>query len=207
MIKQQNLTLNNKVYEITPSLLNSWLYLYHCYEGQEIKAKEDFLNALNRIKTPTTDAQQAGIDFENKCYAGIVDSENEAIIKIIKDGTYQMSAKKLIKVGNLNIMLYGRFDCVKGDTIYDIKKSLGSYYTSGKYYYTAQQSIYLELLPNARRMIYLFNDKNGNTHEEQYNRQDVIPAQNLVKSFIDDLKLQNLYDLFLEKWEVKDYEL
>lgn len=99
MIKQQNLTLNNKVYEVTPSLINSWLYLYHCYEGQEIKAKEDFLNALNRVKTPTNEA--LGIDFENKCYAGIVDNENEEIIKIIKDGTYQMSAKKLIKVGNL----------------------------------------------------------------------------------------------------------
>ncbi|MCK9577310.1 MAG: hypothetical protein M0R51_15510 [Clostridia bacterium] len=196
--------LNNKVYEITPSLLNSWLYLYNCYEGQEILAKESFLNALNRVKTPTNEAQQAGIDFENKCYAGVVAPETEEIIKIITGGTYQMSVKKIIKVNDLNIMLYGRFDCVKGDTIYDIKKSMSSYYTANKYFHTAQQSIYLELLPKAKKLIYLFNDKNGSTYQEQYNREDVRSAESLIRAFIEDLKLQNLYNLFLEKWEIKD---
>ena len=196
--------LNNKIYEITPSLLNSWLYMYNCYEGQEILAKESFLNALNRVKTPTTEAQQAGIDFEDKCYTGIVDAENEEIIKTIAGGTYQLSIKKIIKINDLNVLLYGRMDCVKGDTIYDIKKSISNYYSANKYFHTAQQSIYLELLPKAKKMIYLFNDKYGNTHQEQYNREDVVPASSLICNFIDDLKLQNLYNLFLEKWEIKN---
>lgn len=195
---------NLKTYEITPSLLNSWLYMYHCYEGQEENAKSEFLNALNRVHTPTTEAQQAGIDFENKCYAGEITSDTQAIIEIINGGTYQMSAKKLIEVDNLNILLYGRLDVIKGDTIYDIKKSMSSKYVAKKYYHTAQQSVYLELFAQARKMIYLFNDLNGETHEEQYNREDIVPASSLISAFLHDLKLRNLYQIFLEKWEVKD---
>ena len=61
-------------YTITPTLLNSWQYLWTDFEkyatsektaeDYEKAAYEDFLTTLRREPVPTTEAMQKGIDFE-----------------------------------------------------------------------------------------------------------------------------------------------
>ena len=53
---------------ISPSLLNSWLYCTH-NENEDI---QEFIDYLNRIEKPTTEAQQKGLDFEDEVYKGKV---------------------------------------------------------------------------------------------------------------------------------------
>ena len=49
---------------ISPSLLNSWLY---CTNNENADIQE-FIDYLNRIEKPTTEAQQKGLDFEDEVY-------------------------------------------------------------------------------------------------------------------------------------------
>ena len=54
-------------YLITPSLLNSFSwYLKESFTKTEAEQRQEFLQTLRREKTPTTEAQQRGLDFEEK---------------------------------------------------------------------------------------------------------------------------------------------
>ena len=63
---------NTEKYLITPTLYNSYIYYvggnFELYgdkaEEIEAKAKQDFLNCLNKVYTPN-EVLQRGIDFEN----------------------------------------------------------------------------------------------------------------------------------------------
>lgn len=52
-------------YSISPSLLNAWAYIYKSFDGYEQKAYDDFVRALQRIKSEPTVAMLKGIEFEN----------------------------------------------------------------------------------------------------------------------------------------------
>lgn len=88
---------------ITPSLLNSWGYIYYCGEYvfesendnicledkitlKQEQAYQDFLKVLNREKTETTPAMQRGIDFENDCYT----NKNNVCYDIVHNGAYHI---------------------------------------------------------------------------------------------------------------------
>ena len=94
---------------ISPSLLNSWLYCTH-NENADI---QEFIDYLNRIEKPTTEAQQKGLDFEDEVYKGNKPLYNP----YVKDGLYQVKVSKLYK----DILLLGIIDVLQPDRIYDVK--------------------------------------------------------------------------------------
>ena len=98
-------------YMITHSLLSSWLYAMkgNPYEDAttERDAYAEFLTVLRREPTPTTEAMQKGIDFENLVTAiteGKGDSSNdwyeaaEKVAQIVKDAPLQVKASREIQV-------------------------------------------------------------------------------------------------------------
>lgn len=200
-------------YEITASLLNSFYYQWNCvdyvkqdFDGTMEKsfdercdiardnAHQEFLNALNRIHTPTTFAQQRGMDFEDACCAGKV----PVVSEIIKDGVFQPTYYKMVKVDGLQIQLKGRLDVLKAGTIYDMKR-VSRWHGPEHYKKSVQHWMYLELVPEASQFIYLINDGYV-THFEIYHRYEAKPVEPFVYEFIEYLKSQNLLDIYLNAW-------
>ena len=199
-------------YLITPSLLNSWARMWTCAdfvkeeENDKIsiddkidiareKAKEEFINVLNRIPTPTNKYMQMGIDFEKECYDGTT-----CISPIINGGSYQIVGKKDTKIDGINFLMYGRLDVLKGGTIYDIKR-VGRYSVQ-KYQKSYQHAFYLYLFSRAEKFTYLIYDGN-NLHTETYYRSDCVDIKSVVKMFIEWLKENDLIDIYLNKWLCK----
>lgn len=166
--------MNNK-YLITPSLYNAYTYYaktnFEIYgdKAEEIEAKalQDWLNTLNKVKTPTNEILQRGIDFENAVRA-ITDGypaehENAAdVAEIVKDGMWQVKLSK--NVGNY--VLYGIADVIKRDTVYDIKRVTS--YDCPKYEQSIQHLIYLEC-SGLENFEYLVSD-GKNLYREYYHK-------------------------------------
>lgn len=196
---------------ITPSLLNSWgYYLTECekyvkeFEKDEIcledkidearkKAKEDFINALNRVKTEPTEAMLKGIQFENECYDG-----KTCISPIIENGCFQIVGTKRVEVDGMNFLMYGRLDVLKAGEIIDIKRV--KKYFPQKYIGSFQHGFYLDLFKKAKRFRYLICDDNEKIHEEIYYRNQYIPTVTVIRWFIKWLKENDLFEIYKEKW-------
>lgn len=177
---------------ISPSLLNSWLYCTH-NENADI---QEFIDCLNRIEKPTTEAQQKGLDFENEVYKGNKPLYNP----YVKNGLYQVRVSKQYK----DILLLGIIDVLQPNWIYDVKTT-GTYKT-GKYFDTSQHKVYC-YITDIKNFSYLINEE---CYKEDYVYQDG-QCEELIDSFIDWLKRTNLYDIWKEKWvktesEVSQYE-
>jgi hypothetical protein len=171
-------------YLITPSLYGSYLYytstdFNQIYadadkaEQAEQKAYQDWLNCLNKVKTPTTEAQQRGIDFEdavrdlsNGLGTDLIDGDElstaEAIASIVEGGMWQ----EVLKKETDNYLLYGRADVIKQDTIYDIKRV--SSYDIGKYGKSIQHLLYMECA-GLDKFDYLISDGKS-VYKETYTR-------------------------------------
>ena len=173
---------------ISPSLLNSWLYCTH-NENADI---QEFIDYLNRIEKPTTEAQQKGLDFEDEVYKGNKPLYNP----YVKDGLYQVKVSKPYK----NILLLGIIDVLQPDRIYDVKTT--KTYKVGKYYNTSQHKVYC-YITGIKNFSYLINEE---CYKEDYVYQDG-QCEELIDSFIDWLKRTNLYDIWKEKWVKTESEV
>lgn len=226
-------------YLITPSLYGSYIWykdtdFSKIYEDMdkatemEKKAYQDWLNTLNKVRTPTTEAQQLGINFENAIqemseniegvkledeklvFDNEADflltsllSESEAkaayeIAKKVVGGFWQETLKK--EVGNY--LLYGRADVIKRDYIYDIKRV--NQYDVGKYKKSIQHLVYMECA-NIDNFEYLIADSSGNTYAEYYARE----PQEVLIGKIDDMvsfikSVPEFNKPFNELWSAKD---
>lgn len=195
---------------ITPSLLNSWLYIWNCVDNvresekdeicledkildTQAKAKEDFINTLNRIKTPPNQYMQMGIDYEEECYKG-----NTDVSPIIKGGAYQIVGMKNETIDGIDFLLYGRLDVLKGGIIYDIKRVMK--YSVQKYFKSCQHSFYFELFGRAYQFTYLIYDGNR-LHTETYYREDCVDIKQVISNFIRWLKENDLFEIYKEKWK------
>jgi len=204
--------LNKKKYLITPSLLNSWLYIWEAPKNiveaeNDImsledkrdlamqKAYDDFINTLNRISSEPNKYMQAGIEFEEECYNG-----NTCISPIIENGTFQISGVKDVTIDEIDFVMYGRLDVLKAGVIYDIKRIWK--YSPQKYFWSSQHRFYLDLFPNAKYFEYLAFDGNK-LHRERYYRENSIPTIERIKQFIQWLKENDLIDIYFNKWESK----
>ena len=178
-------------YYITASLLNSWQY--NLNNG----TLEDFVKVLNKEEFEPTDAILKGFAFEKYMQENCLETSG---------GSYQVKLSK--ECGDY--LLYGIVDCLKGGIIYDYKFS-GSYEV-GKFYKNYQTAMYLALVPEARKMIYLITNKfdednevTGDLFREEYDRYEIIePIEITVNKFINWLKQMNLYTLYIEKWRCKN---
>ena len=127
-------TASNRRYLITPSLLNSWAYIWTCVDGvreaesdkvcledkkadAQEKALQDFLKTLNREPIEDNFFMRQGREFEDACYRG-----ETCVSPIIKGGAYQIVGTKDITIDGIRFLMYGRLDVLKGGIIYDIKR-------------------------------------------------------------------------------------
>jgi hypothetical protein len=200
-------------YLITPSLLNSWQYYLNCREGYEDSAKESFINTLKRIKAPTTEAQQKGIDFENyvklatEGKKGFITTENQQyadciqeIADIVEGGAWQVKVYKDMIIDNFNFFLYGKVDVLKGNYAYDIKYT-GNYKEAGKFFDSYQHPFYLECL-DVPHFAYLISD-GKNVWREDYHKSELYPIENSIRDFIQWMP-KEFAEIYFDKWKSLD---
>ena len=155
--------------KLTCSLLNSWLYATdpEADEG----AFERFLATLEGKKQPKSRAMQAGIDFESAINAYVrnepltaaigVDNESElkAVVQFgnrLRGSQLQVREERPMTIAGHDLMLIGVADAVKAGILYDIKRV--QRYEHGKYQFSTQHPMYMELFPEAIRFDYLIFD-------------------------------------------------
>lgn len=183
-------------YLITPTLLNSWGYLYYCPEEYTEKAYNDFLNTLGRVKTEPTEAMLKGIKYEDDTYKGLTPAS-----EIVKDGCYQVVGTKDVTIDDMDFLMYGRLDVLKGGIIYDIK--CVSRYERPKYSNSYQHEFYLELFPEAKYFEYLI-DNGQHLYKERYYKGESREIEQVIREFITYLKTNNLLEKYKELWRTKD---
>lgn len=182
------------MYLITTTLLNSWSYLWKADDEYADNAWKDFINLLNRNRQPPNEAMIRGIQFEADCVAGLV----PGISEVIQGGTFQYTAKKEIEVAGVSVLLYGKIDILKAGIIYDIKST--SKYELQKYHDSMQHHMYMTMVPNAVKFVYLIN--NGHeTYVETYRRDEIKPVEPTISTFYQWLKDKKLWELYTTKWQ------
>lgn len=191
-------------YYITPTLLNSWQY--NIKNG----TLEDFIKVLNKEQFEATENILKGFAYEKY----MQENYSETL-----GGAYQVKVSK--EYGDY--LLYGIIDCLKGGIIYDYKYTAN--YEVGKFFNNHQTLMYLEMVPEARKMVYLITNKFekieyadnnfkdiksvaydiGDIFIEEYTK-DLFPEtiESVLYKFIAWLKAYNLYDLYTEKWKCKN---
>ena len=201
-------------YLLTHSLLSSWLYSMKSSPYEDATTDRDpfaeFLQVLRREKTPTTEAMQNGIDFEDLVTAIINGRANpgespwyDAAAKIARrcsGGILQYKAMKPVEVEGLDLLLYGRLDCLRAGEIIDIKYT--SKYDVGKFFYSTQHPMYLELIPEAEQFTYLVSNGKDVWHETY--RSDEVPSiYPTIQNFLHWLDTVGLMQVYREHWQSK----
>ena len=198
---------------MTHSLLASWLYTMKENPYEDLTTERDpmgeFMLTLRREPTPTTEAMQNGIDFENlvtAILAGRADPNAqwydaaEKVARRCSGGVLQYRAKKPIEVGGMNLLLYGRLDCLKAGNIIDIKFTKS--YDVGKYFSSTQHPTYFELIPEARQFTYLASNGSA-VWPETYRREDTPSIFPVISDFLDWLRAVDLLEVYKEKWKAQ----
>lgn len=198
-------------YLMTHSLLTSWLYTMRENPYEDATSESDpmgeFMATLRREPTPTTEAMQNGIRFENLVTAiinGNADpgeqwySAAEKVARRCAGGILQYKAKKTLMVGDMELLLYGRLDCLKAGEIIDIKFSKG--YDPGKYFSSTQHPTYFELIPEADRFTYLVSNGSA-VWPETYRRDEAGDIRPVIANFFDWLRAVDLMPVYQEHWK------
>lgn len=196
---------------MTASLLNSW---QRAMDPESVGSEfEDFLMDLGREHRPSGPAAQKGIEFEDMVYRasrGDYAQEHKpeqdlaAAISFgnrLMGAAYQARASKLVDIGGLPINLVGVADFLQAGQIYDIKRVLR--YEYGKYQFSAQHPMYLELWPEAVRFDYMIWD-GSYAYQETYRRQDCESVLVIAKRFLDFLEGADLMQTYMDKWKEKE---
>ena len=133
------------IYRLYPTLLNSFsLYLNQTRDanGKIIVDEIEMIERINRVKNPTTKAQQKGVDFERavtlgeneELFAeGIIDKARNLIPDKYKTQFYVESRYK-------NAQIYGYVDGVGEHVAFDLKST--SFYEPGRFLKN-HQNLYL----------------------------------------------------------------
>ena len=197
------------MYKITHSLLESWRRATD--PDADETAFGAFLDALERKKRQKTKAMQDGIDFETAVTRYInneapdSDKSGEEIRAIAQFGNrlcgaqLQVREEKEIKVCGREILLVGVADALKAGILSDIKRV--QRYEYGKYQFSTQHPMYMELFPEALRFDYLIFDGKY-CYMEQYRRGDFEPIQGTIKAFLEYLDGAELMETYQKSWEV-----
>ncbi len=136
MNHQVNQDLNPNMYRIYPTLLNTYsMYLNETQSsgGELLVSFEEMIDRINRVKKPTTQAQQKGINFETALTTG--SDEEQFPEKILEEMRNLLPPKYKTQfyvnsvVGE--VQLYGYVDLVGGNKAFDIKTTRA--YTAPKF--------------------------------------------------------------------------
>ena len=221
-------------YLLTHSLLSSWLrgIKENPYEDAttERDAYSEFLDYLNKVETPPTEAMQNGMEFE-KLVTDI--ATGRFVPEFSTDGTVNKSS-----YGNGELMGYDKYprwydaacsvaQIVKGGQFQfkarkmvsvngvdfllfgklDVLKAgdiddikFSKSYDRGKYFSSTQHPMYMELVPEACRFNYLVS--NGiDVWTETYTREETPDIYPIIFDFVDWITAQGLLGTYMEKWE------
>ena len=190
-------------YHITPTLLNSWQY--NIKNG----TLEDFIKVLNKEEFEPSESILKGFEYEK-----YMQENFEETLR----GAYQVKVSK----EHGDYLLYGIIDCLKGGIIYDYKYTQN--YEVGKFFNNHQTLMYLEIVPEAKKMVYLITNKFEKTEYPDLNFKDIANIEyevgdifreeytkdmfpetmdSILHKFEQWLKQYNLFDLYAEKWKCK----
>lgn len=197
-------------YLMTHSLLSSWLYTMNGNPYEDMTTERDsyaeFLSALKREPTPTTEAMQKGIDFENlvtEITEGRGDTGNRwyaaaaEVARIVQGGLLQFKASKEVYLEGITLLLYGRLDALKAGSVIDVKFS-GSY-DRGKYIESTQHPMYLEIVPEAKDFTYLVSN-GSEVWKEKYRRDETPSIIPTITDFLHYMKHTGLMEIYLDRW-------
>ncbi len=197
-------------YLMTHSLLSSWRYLLRGNPYEDATTERDpvdeFMRVLRREPTETTKAMQNGINFEDLVTAiigGDADPMDnwyhaaERVARRCSGGILQYKATKKATVCGVDLLLYGRLDCLLAGEIIDIKFSKA--YDPGKYFDSTQHPMYLELVPEAEKFTYLASN-GSNVWAETYRRDETAPIYQDIQDFLLWLHRMGLMEIYMEKW-------
>ena len=200
-------------YPTTHSLMSSWLYAIKENPFEDATSERDplaeFMLTLRREPTPTNEAMQNGIDFEDLVTAIVAGKGDPGhrwygaaskIATIVGGGVLQYRARKEVCVGGWTLILYGRLDCLKSGEIYDIKFSKG--YDRGKYLGSTQHPTYLELVPEAQGFTYIVSN-GSEVWTERYRRDETPAILPTISDFLDWMQAMGFLDTYKEKWLAK----
>lgn len=199
------------MYYLTQSLLSSWQYFLDAEDPYSETAYDSFLSALRREKKPLTKAMQDGVAFEDAINA-IVRGEKPEVnpkwekavrrfAKTCAGGQSQTPVSGVFHVCGMDIGVYGLCDYVKAGTVYDIKKV--TRYEYGKYFHSPQHPMYMRLLPEAKKFVYLIFD-GTNTYMETYRPGDYRPIEEIISEFIGWLHSTGNFETYQEYWTMND---
>lgn len=200
-------------YLMTHSLLASWLYMMrdNPYEDAttERNQMEEFMLTLRREPTPTTEAMQNGILFEDlvtEVVKGGGDPNDQwydaaaNIAQRVRCGVSQLRARREITVSGMSVILYGCLDWLKAGEIVDIKFTRN--YDPGKYFDSTQHPTYFELVPEAQTFTYLVSN-GSSVWPETYRRDETRSIYPIIADFFDWLEAMGLMEVYKEKWVAK----
>lgn len=212
--KQENISQVPKkeaYVRITATLLNSWANIWNCedyvvesdndtisYEDKVAlareKATQEFIDLLNRKPIPDNEYMQRGREFEDLVCSG----KDDEFSPIVDNGAFQVLGTKKVVIAGVKVLLYGILDVLKAARINDIKRV--TKYSYPKYKKSLQHPLYLELFPETLDFTYLVRDDRGNSHYENYIRENCVDIYQVVATFIAYLKANDLFDILVEKW-------
>lgn len=199
------------MFRLTASLLNSWLYATDPESSEEAYAS--FLDTLERKVRPKTRAMETGIAFEDlvtrlaqspKDLPEVSENDMRVAIQMAKRvgrGVPQVRAEKTAKINGLPIQLVGVADWLGAGILSDIKRV--QRYEYGKYQFSTQHPMYLELFPEAMRFDYLIYDGQF-FYIEQYRRGDCRPVLESCGAFLKYLDEADLLETYQKNWRVNE---
>lgn len=219
-------------YKLTCSLLNNWMYaidpeadekafvrfLDTLERRKQSKSKAmqagiEFENEINYyVKNGLLKGQDGPTNNVITCMGDTIIQEerpfNDPMSKAIRQfgnrcrgGQLQVREEKAITLAGMDIDLVGIADCLKCGILYDIKRV--QRYEYGKYQFSAQHPMYMELFPEAIRFDYLIFDGTY-CYREQYRRGDFEPIQDIGRRFLHHLEDVGLMDTYKEHWRVNE---
>jgi hypothetical protein len=181
------------MYKIYPTLLNSFaLYLNQTTDryGVLIVDFQEMINRINRVKKPTTEAQQRGINFEKAITTG--EGEEDFPEEIIEKGRailpQKFKTQFYVESRYKNVSLYGFVDLISGNKAYDIKTTRNY---NGTRYDLNHQNLYLLGLQKwgIKSLDYVITDMND-VYVESYHidTYDFTPLYEQIDRFVEFLE-------------------
>lgn len=179
---------------ITPSLLNAWRYFIESDYGD----RTDWERTLRREPSPTTEAQQFGMDYETATWQGLTEAS-----PYIEGSQYQIAQSLPLEVLGAEFLLYGRIDFLKAGEIIDLKTTRK--YERPKFRNNFQTGAYLALFPEAVKMTYLVWDRVAeHLFTESYFRDEVDPIECDIGDFWRWLGASGYRPTFEAHWASRD---
>lgn len=121
----------------------------------------------------------------------------EKVARRCAGGVLQYKAKKIVEVGGMSLLLYGRLDCLKAGEIIDIKFTKS--YDTGKFFSSTQHPTYFELIPEARRLP--TSPATGAMYGRKHTSVRTLPASSLsFPTSLTGLRAVDLMQVYQEKW-------